>query len=440
MNKKVYFIGIGGIGISALARYYNEIGWQVYGSDKVDSELISKLKSENIDIIIGQDPSRIDNSFDLIVYTEAIPETQSEFKQSRELGLTLLSYPEALGKVVNGQLLIAISGTHGKSTTTSMCSIMFKNTQKNFSSIIGTLLTEFDGKNFYHRQENDIDKDKYFIIEACEYRESFLNYKPYISIITNIEADHLDFYKNEKNYFDAFRQYSENIKLGGFLIVNSRQLIGLRDDINYIEVFEEYFLYNGQKIFFPYINLKIPGKHILYDAKLVYVVGYILKIDKKMIIDSLENYNGVWRRMEQLGQTKNGNIFISDYGHHPTEINLTLKSIKEKYVDKKIITIFQPHQYSRTIELLDDFGQCFGYTDILIIPDIYESRDSEEDKKNMTVDILLSKINIDNKENGHGFENTLDRILELDKEKNIVFVIMGAGDIDNLRYKLDLEK
>lgn len=445
MNKKVYFIWIWWIWISALARYYNEIWWQVYWSDKVDSELISKLKSENIDIIIWQDPSRIDNSFDLIVYTEAIPETQSEFKQSRELWLTLLSYPEALWKVVNWQLLIAISWTHWKSTTTSMCSIMFKNTQKNFSSIIGTLLTEFDWKNFYHRQENDIDKDKYFIIEACEYRESFLNYKPYISIITNIETDHLDFYKNEKNYFDAFRQYSENIKLGWFLIVNwqeenSRQLIWLRDDINYIEVFEEYFLYNWQKIFFPDINLKIPWKHILYDAKLVYVVWYILKIDEKIIIDSLENYNGVWRRMEQLGQTKNWNIFISDYWHHPTEINLTLKSIKEKYIDKKIITIFQPHQYSRTIELLDDFWQCFWYTDMLIIPDIYESRDSEEDKRNMTVDILLSKINIDNKENWHWFKNTLDRILELDKEKNIVFVIMWAGDIDNLRYKLDLEK
>ncbi|RAL55070.1 UDP-N-acetylmuramate--L-alanine ligase [Candidatus Gracilibacteria bacterium GN02-872] len=445
MDKKVYFIGIGGIGISALARYYNSIGYKVYGSDKVDSELIHNLKKENIDIIIGEDKNRIDNNLELIVFTEAIPENQEEYRQGKKLGIKTLSYPEALGRVVNSKKLISISGTHGKSTTTSMCGIMFKNTDKNFSSIIGTLLKEFGGKNFYHKQENKNDLEEYFIIEACEYRRSFLNYKPYISIMTNIEIDHLDYYKDEKDYIKAFRQYSENIKEGGYLIINgqeknSRLLLNLRNDINYIEVFDEYFTYYGQKEYFPDIKLKIPGKHILYDAKLVYIVGKILKIEEKIIIDSLESYNGVWRRMEILGETNNGNLIISDYGHHPTEINLTLKAIKEKYVNKEIITIFQPHQYSRTLELLDDFGQCFLYTDKLIIPNIYESRDSQEVKNKINVDILLSKIEIQNKENGHGIENTFKRILELDKEKNKVFIIMGAGDIDNLRYNLHFKK
>ena len=144
--------------------------------------------------------------------------------------------------------------------------------------------------------------------------------------------------------------------------------------------------------------------------------------------------------MEYLWQSNNWNIFISDYGHHPTEIKLTLEAIKNKYLDKNIITIFQPHQYSRTFELLKDFKQCFNYTDKLIIPNIYESRDSEEDKKRINVDLLLKNIEIQDKENWQWLDRTLERILELNKEKNNVFILMWAWDIDNLRYKLNLKR
>ncbi len=445
MDKKIYFIWIWWIWISALARYYNEIWYKVYWSDKTSSELIENLKKENIDIIIWQDKNRIDNSFEKIIYTEAIKKEQEEYKKAKELWLELLSYPEWLWQVTNDNNLITISWTHGKSTTTSMASIMLKNSGKNFSSIIWTLLTEFWWKNFYHRDNNKIDKEKLFVIEACEYRRSFLNYKPFISIITNIEIDHLDYYKDLSDYIKAFKELVYNIKNWGFLIINwqennSRQLIELRKDISIIEVFDNYFIYNWQKIFFPEIKLNIPGWHILYDAKLVYVLWYILNIDKKIILDNLESYNWVWRRMEYLWQSNNWNIFISDYGHHPTEIKLTLEAIKNKYLDKNIITIFQPHQYSRTFELLKDFKQCFNYTDKLIIPNIYESRDSEEDKKRINVDLLLKNIEIQDKENWQWLDRTLERILELNKEKNNVFILMWAWDIDNLRYKLNLKR
>jgi len=445
MDKKIYFIWIWWIWISALARYYNEIWYKVYWSDKTSSELIENLKKENIDIIIWQDKNRIDNSFEKIIYTEAIKKEQEEYKKAKELWLELLSYPEWLWQVVNDNNLITISWTHGKSTTTSMASIMLKNSGKNFSSIIWTLLTEFWWKNFYHRDNNKIDKEKLFVIEACEYRRSFLNYKPFISIITNIEIDHLDYYKDLSDYIKAFKELVYNIKNWGFLIINwqennSRQLIELRKDISIIEVFDNYFIYDWQKIFFPEIKLNIPGWHILYDAKLVYVLWYILNIDKKIILDSLQSYNWVWRRMEYLWQSNNWNIFISDYGHHPTEIKLTLEAIKNKYLDKNIITIFQPHQYSRTFELLKDFKQCFNYTDKLIIPNIYESRDSEEDKKRINVDLLLKNIEIQDKENWQWLDRTLERILELNKEKNNVFILMWAWDIDNLRYKLNLKR
>lgn len=444
MEKKIYFIWIWWIWISALARYYNENWYKVFWSDKTNSELIENLKKENIDIIIWENKNRIDKNFEKIIFTEAVPENQEELKYSRQLWLKTLTYPQALWEIANSKKLITISWTHWKSTTTSMSSIMFKNSNLNFSSIVWTLLKEFNWKNFYNRQEKN-KKDNYFIIEACEYKRSFLNYKPFISIITNIEVDHLDYYKDENDYIEAFRQLTKNIQEWWFLIINwqeknSRQLLNLRKDISIIEVFEEYFLYNWQKIIFPEIILQIPWKHILYDAKLVYTLWKVLNIKENIIIKSLESYNWVWRRMEILWETENKNLFISDYWHHPTEINLTLKSIKEKYIDKKIITIFQPHQYSRTLELLDDFWQCFSYTDKLIIPNIYESRDSEEDKKNISVEKLLEKINLKNKENWHWLEKTLEKILDIDKEKNQIFVIMWAWDIDNLRYKLKLKK
>lgn len=444
MKKKIYFIWVWWIWISALARYYKEIWYEVYGSDKVDSELIGKLKNEGLNIIIWENKDRIDRNFDLVVYTEAIPKTQIELSHSISLWIKTLSYPQALWEVTEQQKTIAISWTHWKSTTTSMTSIMLKNSEKNFSSIVWTLLKEFDWKNFYFRQDKN-NEENYFIIEACEYKRSFLNYKPYISVITNIEVDHLDYYKDEDDYIDAFKELVKNIQIWGFVILNwqeynSRQLLQIRQDINFIEVYNDYFIFQGIKKFFPEIKLNIPWEHILYDARLVYVIWFILNIDKKIILDSLEEYNWVWRRMEQLWQSENWNIFISDYGHHPTEINLTLKAIKEKYKDKKIITIFQPHQYSRTIELLEDFWQCFSFTDKLIISNIYESRDSEEDKKKINTDILLEKINIVDKENWQGLNNTLSRILELDKEKNKIFILMWAWDIDNLRYKLKLKK
>ncbi|MDD2907203.1 MAG: UDP-N-acetylmuramate--L-alanine ligase [Candidatus Gracilibacteria bacterium] len=441
MQKKVYLIGIGGIGISAIARYYNELGYLVFGSDKFDSELIHKLKSEGIDIIIGERANFIDDSFEKIIYTEAIPETQSELQQARKTKAQILTYPESLANIANSKKLITISGTHGKSTTTSLASIILKNSDKNITSVVGTLLKEFDGKNFFHRNENKNSPD-YFIIEACEYKRSFLKYKPDIAIITNIEIDHLDYYKDLNDYILAYRQLIDNVKKGGYVILdgqekNSQTLVGLRQDIKYINVYKDYFLLNGQKYYFPEIKLNIPGEHIVYDAKLTYILGILLKIDIKTILDTYNKYNGVWRRMEKIGLTENGNLLLSDYGHHPTEIKLTLEAIKINNKNKTLLTIFQPHQYNRTLELLPDFVDSFKDTDYLIIPNIYESRDNEDDKKMMPPQKFVDAINHKNKINGNGLDNTLKLIEDFDKKnKDAIIILMGAGDVDNLRYKI----
>lgn len=198
--KKIYVIWIWWIWISAIARYYKQNWFEVFWSDMTDSELISNLKNEWIDIVIWERSEFIDNSFEKVIYTEAIPNSQKELIKSKSLNIETLTYPEALAQIANDKILITISWTHWKSTTTSIWSIILKNSNLNFTSVIWTLLKEFNWKNFYHRDDKE-KKEKYFIIEACEYKRSFLKYKPDIAIITNIEVDHLDYYKDEKIIF-----------------------------------------------------------------------------------------------------------------------------------------------------------------------------------------------------------------------------------------------
>ncbi|MDD3302652.1 MAG: UDP-N-acetylmuramate--L-alanine ligase [Candidatus Gracilibacteria bacterium] len=443
--KKIYLIGIGGIGISAIARYYKKMGWKVLGSDKYGSELTDKLKSEGIDIIIGEDEKRITNYINLVVYTEAIPREQSELSKSLNIGIKTINYSESLGEIANEKKLIAIAGSHGKSTTSSLTAIMLKNSKLGVNAVIGTLLKEFNNKNCSYS-----DSD-YFVIEACEYKRSFLKYTPYIGVITNIDLDHLDYYKDLEDYESAFKSFLDNIKSGGYAILNgncdsSKKLLGLRNDINYIIINENnFYLIDINKTTtnynYPNIKLQVPGEHILFDAKIAYTIGKILNLNNDEILKSLENYTGVRRRSEVIGKTLNGNILMSDYGHHPTEIKYTLDALKEKNKDTKLFVVFQPHQYSRTLNLIEGFKNCFSSADYLIIPNIYESRDTKEDKEKINSKKLIELINHSNKKDGENMENTLNLINDYDLKNpnSSIILLLGAGNVDDLRYKIKLK-
>jgi len=436
--KKIYIIWIWWIWISWIARYYKENWYRVYWSDKINSELIWKLQNEWIDIIIWENDNKIDKSFEKVIYTEAIPKTQIELQKAISLWIKTLSYPEALAEIVNKKKLITIAWSHWKSTTTAMTALVLKNSSKNVNALVGSLLKEFDGKNVF------FSNSEYFVLEACEYKRSFLSYKPYIWVITNIDLDHLDYYKDLSDYISAFESYANNITPWWYLIldwncINSLTLLNKRKNINYIVVYEDKYISNSIDFYFPNLNLKIPWKHIEFDAKLAFVVWKIIWIQENEIKKSLEDYNGIWRRSEIIWLTENNNILISDYGHHPTEISLNLWALKKKYLDKKIVTVFQPHQYNRTLELLKDFKNCFSDTDILIIPDIYESRDSEEDKKKIDWKKLTEYINHSNKIFWYWLKNTLEIIKKLDKENpwELVIILQWAGNIDDLRYEIE---
>ncbi len=440
MKNKVYIIWIWWIWISAIARYYLSQSYTVYWSDKNNSELIKQLKNEWAYITIWESPEKIDSDFELVIYTEAVPIEQTEIQKAKSLWINLLTYPQAIAHIANNKKLITIAWTHWKSTTTSLTSLVLKNSNIDFTSIVWTILKEFDNKNFFYRRNNL--EDEYFVLEACEYKRSFLNYKPTVWVILNIELDHLDYYKDLKDYTSAYKDYLENIVSWWYAILNwddknCNELIWLRKDITYIEVFEDCFSHNGQLIPFPVIDMKVPWNHILFDAKIAYIIWHMVWISESKIIDSIEWYSGVWRRMERLWKTVHNNLLMSDYGHHPTEISLTLKAIKDTNIDKKILTIFQPHQYSRTFELLNDFKDCFKNTDELIISNIYESRDTKEDKEKINTELLIKEINHTKIINWKWLDNTLKLIQDFDNKNTwAIIILMWAWDIDNLRYKI----
>ena len=455
MNNKVYIIWIGGIGVSAIARYYMAQWYSVYGDDASHSVLTENLEKEwvlfcSLSDAIERNEAMWKWELAKVIYTEAVPKDNHELLLAEEKNIPTLSYPQALAEIANDKTLIAIAGTHGKSTTTSLTSLVLKNSQENFTSVVGTLLKEFDNKNFFHRSSPlpkgrgaEGEGDDFFVIEACEYKRSFLNYKPTVWIITNIEVDHLDYFKDEADYLSAYESFLDNIKPWGFAILNGddancQKLIWLRDDIQYIEVFDDYFSFDEKLLYYPDLELQVAGNHILFDAKIAYIVWHMLWIKDEKIVEALENYTWVWRRMEMIKTTGNGNILMSDYGHHPTEIRLTLDALKEKHPDKHLYTIFQPHQYNRTLELIEEFKSCFSSTNTLVIPNIYESRDSAEDKANMPLEKFISSIDHDTIINGEGLDNTLELIKKYDSENpnSSIILLLWAGNIDTLRYKI----
>jgi UDP-N-acetylmuramate--alanine ligase len=479
-HKHLHVIGIGGIGVSGLARYYKHLGYSVSGSDGSDSSFLDILRAEGFTISIGHDATNLAEDTTLVIYSEAIitkPDlpveeqiyANVELARARDLSIRHLSYPQALAEVFDTKQGIAVTGSHGKSTTTALVTLMLANeytdnptleipengsfaympTAPGCSAIIGTQVPQLGNSNFY----TEIGAEN-FVIEACEYKRSFLAYHPYITVITNIDLDHLDYYKNLDDYLSAFQSIVDNTS--GFVIISGEDVNSTKLDIppakkiivesgriRYFPRVEEgetepkKIYYTQRSLTIPPFSLQVPGGHIHHDAELAYAVGRLLGMQDEVIIPKLQSYKGSWRRSEIIGTTKNGNIVMSDYGHHPNEIRPTLSAIREKYTNRKLYVVFQPHQYSRTRELLSEFATSFEDVDTLVIPNIYFSRDKKEDVEWMTTDKLVEVIRShqENVINGDGLENTAKLVREYD-EKNpdsSLILLLGAGDVDTLR-------
>lgn len=452
-KKKIYLLGIGGIGLSALARYYLAQKWLVSGSDTADSLLIQELKKEGVSIKIGPKTPSFGPKTGLIIRSQAIPESDIEIQAAKAQNIPILSYPEAIGLLTKKYQTIAIAGAHGKSTTTAMVAEIFLKSKLDPTVIVGTKLKSLSGKNF--RKGNS----RWLILEADEFGGAFWHYSPAAAIITNIDKEHLDFYKNFAGVKRSFLRFIKNIQDGGVLILNEddKNLFSLKKQIEKIaenkKIKTRWFSLAADPLLSEKISklLKVPGRHNLSNALGAYVLTKTLGIKKEKILAGLENYSGAWRRFEYRGELKTNNRKLitkvyDDYAHHPTEIKATLAGAKEKFPDSKIICVFQPHQAKRLELLFKDFTKSFEDADTLILLPSYQvaGRDNKntrydskalfntirKNNKNKEIYYLQSPTNLKKFLNSHLYKSALDQ------HKSAVLIMMGAGNIADLTKNL----
>lgn len=451
--NSIHLIGIGGIGISGLARILKNQGKSISGSDQSASPLTESLAKEGITIYPQQLPENLSAKPELIIYSAAVPVSNPELAAALEQKIPAITYPEAVGILTKNYKTISIAGTHGKTTTTALASLALSANQFDPTVIVGALLKEFEGKN------ERIGKSDWFILESCEYQRHFLSYHPQIIILNNIEPDHLDYFSDADDYLKAFQQFIDQLQPEGLIIANSddqniqklivdnptKQFITFGEKLSngsqtHYQIDQHKILKNGELI--ATLNLNIPGQHNIFNSAAVIALSDYLKGDLNITVKALENFNGSSRRFEIKGKIAGKTIVIDDYAHHPTEIQATLQACREKYGDdSKILVIFQPHQYSRTKKLLKDFSSCFNLADQVIIPNIYAARDTQEDKDSVSVDSLVQRINRQNPSsipfavNGKGLEYTLEIAEKLASHFDLILT-MGAGDITKLSDQL----
>lgn len=370
---RVHFVGIGGIGVSALARWFLAENWVVTGSDVVFSQIIDSLEKAGISVKIGHSRANLPkNVLNMVVYSPAIPQDNPELAEARERGITPLSYPEVLGCLTRVYKTIAIAGTHGKSTTTSMAALAFPKKVFDPTVVVGTNLKKFDGTNFKK------GKDKWLLIEADEWKASFLNYSPLVTVVTTVDADHLDFYKNLADIKKTFLKFIERTLEGGALVLNredknlrSMKLLILRvAKKRYLDV-----IWYSKKDLPSRDILSVPGEHNLSNAAAVLAIAKAIGLKKSDVVKGLGNYKDSWRRMEYRGRCQVSGVMcqvFDDYAHHPTEIKATLKAFKEKFPKKKLICVYQPHQAKRLKALFKDFVSVFLGADCLVLLPVYE--------------------------------------------------------------------
>lgn len=441
MSKHIHFIGIGGIGMSALAQWHMARGMRVSGSDIADSVVTNMLAEKGADIAISDDEHGRELAADVdeVVYSPAVPADDLERAAARERGIPEKSYPEALGELTRQYKTIAICGTHGKSTTTAMTALMLMEAGLDPTVIVGTRLKELGGSNFR------MGGSDWLVIEADEFKKSFLHYTPTIVACLNVEADHLDVYESFDEIKETFARFFTRIKAGGTLVVNG----------------DDPFLQDVQppegvgRAAFSAVSprgselrpaLSVPGQHNLANALAADAVGEVLGIEQAVRTQALGAFTGTWRRFEYKGEFRPPRLAVSgeaggakvydDYAHHPTEVRAALAGARELFPKEKIWCVFQPHQTHRLDALFDDFTRAFQEADEVVVVETYRVPGREEAEPTHTANELADVIAT---KKSARYAADQDEALSLLKEHvgaGEVVVVMGAGDITQLATKL----
>jgi len=434
--KRVYFVGVGGIGMSAIARYFLKRGCLVFGYDKTRTDLCIALEDEGIQITYADEVSDIAAEFkrrdenSLIVYTPAIPKDSKIFNYFKANGFDIKKRAEVLGIISKGQFCIAVAGTHGKTTTSSIIAHVLVHSGFGCTAFLGGIATNYQS-NFLFDDNNVV------VVEADEYDRSFLTLYPDISVVTSMDADHLDIYGDAARLQESFRLFASQLKPNGTLYVKAglplangySYSVDGKSDIKaeQVRVVDSKFVFDyvdGQTVIND-IYLMLPGKHNVENAVAAISVALKLGIDPEKIKAAVGCFKGVKRRFEYQVNTSS-KIYIDDYAHHPEELRVCFDAVRQLYPDKKLTVVFQPHLFTRTRDFVIDFAQVLSTVDDLILLDIYPAR--ELPLEGVNSQMLLDLVSLDQKEVSTK-ELVLDRIQEKNPE---LLVTVGAGDIDTL--------
>ncbi len=444
-TKKFHLIGAGGIGLSGLAKVLMANGADVTGSDMTATAVTDKLNQAGADIQIGHSARNFDPDTEVII-SAAIPEHNPELISALKQGLNITKYASMLGRIIDHYNSIAVCGTHGKSTTTGWLAYVMSKAQLKPNYIIGADIIQLS-------ENSAVDNSEYFIVEACEYDKSFLNLHPNVAVILNIEQDHLDYYKDLEHIKKAFAEFASGTNRESTIVINAddknalditnaieqdRKILtfGIEGDYNFsakkirLERDQTAFdFYQDNNLIEKGISTQLPGIHNIQNAIAVIAGAWALGVDIKKIIPFIGQFSGMDRRLMQKAFI-NGITILDDYAHHPTEIRASLKAIRQKYAPDKIWCIFQPHQYSRTRFLLDDFAQSFKLCDTTIVPEIYFVRDTEQSKDLVNSEKLTEKIKSFNSEALfiNDFRDIVEHLKDNVRPGHLV-VTMGAGDV-----------
>ncbi|HNZ55622.1 MAG TPA: UDP-N-acetylmuramate--L-alanine ligase [Candidatus Paceibacterota bacterium] len=429
-RQKIHFIGIGGIGMSALARMFLGEGKQVSGSDRAPSLVTEGLEKLGAKIFYEQEAENIAADVDLIVYTIAIPADNSELLAARAKGIDCLTYPQALGLISAEKYTIAVAGTHGKTTTTAMIAEMMIAASLSPTVVVGSLLKQKNTESSFPGGTNFIAGDsKYLVVEACEYQRSFLNLSPRIAVITNIDNDHLDYYKDFTDIQSAFAEFISKVPDDGFVVCDKKDL---RLELVLGQTKATVVDYKNFLERISSSGLTVPGHHNLLNASAALAVGEILQIAEKTSLEALLGFSGVWRRFEPKGEMETGALVYDDYAHHPTEIEAALAGAREfmsnRQMTGKLFAVFQPHLYSRTKILKEDFATKLALADEIIMAPIYAAREPAD--QTISSEILAEAIARKNP-NVRVLRDFAEiaEALRTDTEEGDLIMTIGAGDI-----------
>jgi len=449
LGQRVHLLGIGGIGMSGMAQLFLERGCLVSGCDARASELTRALEGAGIRVMIGHSPGHLSEDVDLVVVSAAVRATNPELRAARRRGIEVMKYAEALGRLMTGREGVAVAGSHGKTTTSSMIAYAMSTAGRDPGMVIGGLVPQLGG-NARDGGEGP------FVVEACEYDRSFLELRPRAAVITNIDRDHMDYYKDVAELAEAFGVFASRVPADGLVAVNGDdpQAVQAASSARArVETFGEgrgcawrigewerhdgrtrFQLYRRGRVAGGY-ELLVPGLYNIRNAAACVAVCSFFGLDRGDVREALASFRGVRRRFDRLGEAS-GIMVMDDYGHHPTEIRVTLDAVREEFPSRRVWCVFQPHQCSRTRILLEDFAVSLCGADRVIVPDIYSVRDTPADRRSVHARDLVAQL----VERGVAaeymapFGRVVDRLL-IGVESGDLVMTMGAGPVDDVGRK-----